>query len=608
MVKTIRELWQLFDSRERRHFRAALAASVAASVIQVLGVGSIFPFVAVLSNPPLIHKNRILETLFSGLGFQSEHRFLLFLGVASLLALVASNVALALNHWVIVRFSTRVMERLSVTLLEAYLEAPYVVHLRRSAAELKRNILQEVERFSALVQGLLQFATGAFIVVVLSAVLVAINPLATLLVLGLVGGGYVVLYLVVRRWLNRLSNLRLAANRDRFKITDESLGGLKELKVLGRLKEQLRRFHAATEANARFHSAHAVISTIPRYLVELVVFGGLMLVTVLFLLRGSDVRAAIPFISIFAVAAYRMLPSLQQAYTAFVNFRLFSPVIGILRRELAESPATHAFVDVASAPAAPDRHLAFRRAIELRDVTFVYSPERGPVLQEVSLVIPHKSFVALVGETGAGKTTLADIILGLLPPSEGAVLVDGVPLGNGNIGSWQRLLGYVPQDIYLADDTIAANIAFGLSQEHVDRGAVMEAAKLAQIHDFIVTLKDGYETVVGHRGVRLSGGQRQRIGIARALYHKPEVLVLDEATSMLDGQTEAAFLKTLEDLAQSLTLIVIAHRLATVRHADRLFFLHRGRLAGAGTFDELLGSSVLFSQMAGAQARFVPRA
>jgi ABC-type multidrug transport system fused ATPase/permease subunit len=295
-----------------------------------------------------------------------------------------------------------------------------------------------------------------------------------------------------------------------------------------------------------------------------------------------------------------MLPAMQNAYGSTMGLRFFAPVASTMESELRSVTEARVSEDNEGEEQTP---LPFRSALDLRNVSFRFTHDRGYALRDVTLAIPWRAFVGFVGETGAGKSTLADVILGLLPPETGQVLVDGVALRGGATRRWQRLLGYVAQDVYLADDTIESNIGFGLPPDRIDGDAVREAARLAQIHTFIEQeLPEGYQTLVGDRGVRLSGGQRQRIGIARALYHRPEVLVLDEATSMLDGETEARVFSAIEKLAHELTLIVIAHRLATVRRADTIYLLEKGTVAAHGTFSELLESNEQFKRMAHGRA------
>ena len=597
MLNLIRKFWRILEQRERLKVLVTLAVLLGSSVVQMLGVSSILPFVAVLSSPEIIQKNHWLKSLYDLFGFTSDHRFLFFLGLCSLAAVLVSNVFMALNQRITVRVSASLENRLAVRLFDAYLNAPYVLFLRRAPSELKRNVLEETGRFSGTAMLFLQMAASVLIILSIAALLLTVNPLLSVAIGALVGGGYALVYLVVHRRLSRLGTLRMEANAQRFKMLDEGLGGLKELKVTQRTGVALRRFARAESDITGTAAWQTVLGTLPRFFIEVLGFGGMLLVVLYLLASHSDIRNTIPLISLFAFAGYRMLPAMQNAYNTLVGLRFYAPVVFTLEGELRE--ANEAMAQAKAESAGEAEPLAFQRAIELEQVSFRFSEERGYALREVSLAIPYRSFVGFVGETGAGKTTLADAILGLLPPESGEIRVDGVPLRGQTVRRWQKRLGYVPQDVYLADDTIEANIAFGLPPEEVDHEAVREAARLAQMQPFIEEeLPQGYQTLVGDRGVRLSGGQRQRIGIARALYHRPEVLILDEATSQLDGETEAGVLSAIEGLSHQVTLIVVAHRLTTVRRADALYLLDKGALVAQGTFADLMAADAHFRRMA----------
>jgi ATP-binding cassette subfamily C protein len=570
-------------------------------LLQLFGVGSILPFVALLSNSDLVEKNHWLHGAYVFFGFTSVHRFLIGCGVLALAALLIANLGFVLTQWINVRVSWSIQHGIATRLFERYLRAPYVLLLRRSPADLKKNILEESQTVGGgVVQSLLQLAAAGFTVLVLTCLLLLVNPLLTLLIGGLVGGGFGLVYLLVRRSLQRMGDSRFDANTARYKAVDEGLGGLKELRVLGRSGGVLGQFSGASLRFVSQLSDQALISQLPRYLIEVFGFGGILLVVIYMMARQSDIRNAIPLISLFAFAGYRMLPAANQAYTCITNLRFFGVAVRTVAQEMRrayDGPSSAPFVG--SHGGAPER-LPFSHAVEVKNLHFAYSPERPAALLDVSLTVPYKSFVGIVGATGSGKTTLADVILGLLPPQAGELIVDGELLTAANLRAWQNTVGYVPQDIYLADDTIAHNIAFGVPPEKIDMEAVRRAAQMAQIHMFIeAKLPDGYETLVGDRGVRLSGGQRQRIGIARALYHNPEVLILDEATSMLDGRTEADLMQAIEALSHRLTLLVIAHRLTTVAQADRIYLLEEGRLEATGTYAELMQTSERFRKMAG---------
>jgi ABC-type multidrug transport system fused ATPase/permease subunit len=596
MREFVRKSWHLLERRERAKVIVTLAALMASSLVQMLGVGSILPFVAVLSSPGIIQKNHWLQALYNLLGFTSEHRFLIFLGLCSLGAVLVSNTFMALNQWITVRVSASIQNRLAIRLFEMYLNSPYVLHLRRSPPELKRNVLEETERFMGAVMLVLQLVASALIILCIAALLLTVNPLLSLAIGVLVGGGYSLFYLVIHRRVGRMGYLRMGANAQRFKMVDEGLGGFKELKVMGRTPWTVHRFAQASGALTGTTAWLTVLGTLPRFFIEVLGFGGMLLVVLYLLASHSDIRNTIPLVSLFAFAGYRMLPAMQSAYNTLVGLRFYAPVVYTLEDEMrpAKETTQDGIQDGEAISALP-----FRRAVELEKVSFRFSEERGYALRDVTFTIPYRAFVGFVGETGAGKSTLADVILGLLPPESGEMRVDGAPLRGSAVRRWQLLLGYVPQEVYLAADTIEANIALGLPTDKVDHEAVREAARLAQLQGFIETeLPEGYQTLVGDRGIRLSGGQRQRIGIARALYHHPEVLILDEATSMLDGETEAGLLSAIESLSHKVTLIVIAHRLTTVRHADTIYLLDKGAVIAQGTHAELMENNLHFQRMA----------
>jgi ABC-type multidrug transport system fused ATPase/permease subunit len=358
----------------------------------------------------------------------------------------------------------------------------------------------------------------------------------------------------------------------------------------------MRRYTRAADTLTNTLATQSVLRTLPRYFIEAIGLGSMLVVVLFLLAKQADIRATIPLISVFAFGSYRMLPAMQGVYSNTMALRFYAPVAESMEGELRVVAGSKRHD---AEEATEDEALTFRKQIELVNLGFGFSEARGRVLNGISLTIPAGGFVGFAGETGAGKSTLADVILGLVPPDTGEIRLDGSILEGRLTARWQRILGYVPQDIFLADDTIENNIAFGLPPDRVDKDAVREAARLAQIDVFINDeLPDGYETVVGERGVRLSGGQRQRIGIARALYHRPDVLVMDEATSMLDGETEARVFSAVEKLAGEMTLIVIAHRLTTIRRADTIYLLDKGSIAAQGSYDELMMNSQQFRNMA----------
>ncbi len=593
MITAFRKILRILTPHERRRLILVFFGVTGAALLEVVGVASILPFLSVVGEPEMIQDNALLNWLFTTFGFTSVNRFLLFLGFIVLVVLVTSNVVRAVVHWALFRFSWMRNHSLSRRLLSAYLQRPYVYFLGEHSTTLGRNILAETQH---LIQGIvlpgLQLLAGLVVLLFIVAFLIAVDPILATVVVVAVGGAYGGIYAVVRGRLRRLGTTRVEANQARFKITGEAFGGIKLLKLLGREREVLDTF---TPSSYRFSAAMAsrqVISQIPRYALETVAFGGILIIVLYLVATGQHMGQVLPLMGLYAFAGYRLMPAVQQMFAGMSQVRFHQAVLDALFEDLRGT--------VDSLPRMSELEpLRMEESIELREVTFHYPEAQGPAVESIDLSVPIGSSIALVGRTGAGKTTVADILLGLLRPQQGALYVDKREITDETLPRWQRNLGYVPQDIYLVDDTVAANIAFAVPKDKIDMEAVERAARIANIHRFIATeLPHGYNTVVGERGVRLSGGERQRIGIARALYHDPQVLVLDEATSALDGSTEAAVFEAIDNVARTKTLIIIAHRLATIRGCDTVYLLEHGRIAAQGTYDELIEQSERFREMA----------
>jgi len=345
-----------------------------------------------------------------------------------------------------------------------------------------------------------------------------------------------------------------------------------------------------------------MVSQLPAFAMQALVFGGIMAVLLYFMAEGGGVQTALPMISLYTLAGYRLMPALQAAYGGLSSMRSNQAVLDAVHGELCTPAHDGDRRDGLPPGPVPEAPLGLSDGLRLIGLSYRYPASDRAALNGINLKIRARTRVGLVGPTGSGKTTLVDLILGLLKPEAGALVVDGKPISGRTIRAWQLGVGYVPQQIFLADDSIRANIAFGIPSERIDQAAVERAARTANLHAFVSTeLKDGYATLVGERGIRLSGGQRQRIGIARALYRDPDVLIFDEATAALDNLTEHAVMDAVHALASRKTIILIAHRLSTVRDCDKIFYLQQGRVAAAGTYDELLAESPEFRRLAGTE-------
>ncbi len=561
--------------------------------LEVVGIASITPFLALVSNPEAVNENSLLVWLNDLLGFSTINQFLIFLGVAALAVLTFSNAYTAFTTFHLTRFSYMRGYTLSRRLLIRYLGQPYTFFLGRNTAHLGTNLLTEVQQVvtGVIVPGMKMLSKGVVTLFIVG-LLFIVDPVLALTVTVSLGAVYGGLITASRRKLQKIGRVRVATNQKRFKVAGEALSGIKELKLLGREGLFINQFSDSSRRYASTQATSQVISNLPRYALETIAFGGIVLIVIYLLARGQGIGQALPIIALYAFSAYRLMPALQQVFVGVTTVRFNVAALDVLHRDLqGPDPAVK-----------PDRRaleaLPFQQGLELRNVTLSYPDTQRPAVHDLSLTIKAKTSVALVGHTGSGKTTTVDLILGLLEPQRGTLLIDGVPLTEANMARWQKSLGYVPQHIYLSDNTVAHNIAFGIPEEDLDQGAVERAARIAHLHDFIQDLPLGYDTVVGERGVRLSGGQRQRIGIARALYHDPDILILDEATSALDGITEESVFAAVEELARSKTVVMIAHRLSTVRSCDQIYLLDKGAVVAQGTYDELLATNATFRAMA----------
>ncbi len=594
MISTFKKLLQLLTPRERRRLGFVFLGVLGRALLEVVGVASVMPFLSVVGNPEMVQENAVLNWLFTTLGFASVNRFLLFLGFIVLIVLVSANAFAILAEWALYRFSWMRNHSLSRRLLAGYLAKPYVFFLGQSSATLGRNILAETQH---LVRGMIipgmQFLASAAVVICILAFLFVVDPVLAALAILAMGGAYGTIYLLVRQRLRRLGEARVEANNQRFKVSGEAFGAVKLLKLTGRERQAVDTF---TRASYRFSSAMAsreVISHVPRYALDAVAFGGLLVVVLYLLATRGDLGQVLPLMGVFAMAGYRLLPALQRVFRGVTQIRFHQAALNALYEDLR---AVSGDVPQSTHTVEP---LPLTEVLQLREVSFRYPSAEFPVVQNLTMTVEVGTSIALVGKTGAGKTTIADLFLGLLRPDAGALYVDGQEITDELLPRWQRTLGYVPQEIYLTDDTVAANIAFAVPKKEVDMQAVERAARIANIHAFIDNeLPHGYDTHVGERGVRLSGGERQRIGIARALYHDPQVLVLDEATSALDGATETAVFQAIDNVAKEKTLIIIAHRLTTVRGCHAVYLLDRGQIIAQGTYDELVAESPEFREMA----------
>jgi ABC-type multidrug transport system fused ATPase/permease subunit len=596
MWKNLLSIVRVLTRSERRKLVLVALAVVLLAGVEVVGVGSIAPFLSVASDPAAVEQNKYLNMVYEMLGFSSHTDFLVLLGIGVIVILVLRNAALTLTHYALIRYSHMRNFSISRRLLAAYLARPYTFFLGKNTSELNRDVLTEV---SNLVKGYLepglQLLAQFLIVVAIVGFLVAVSPLVALMAAILLGALYGGVYAILRSRLARLGKQRLDANRGRFQLASEAFSGIKDVKLLGKERALVKEYEKPAKRFARADALRKAFATLPKFVLETVAFGGIMLVVLWFIATQGGLGDAVPLIGVYAFAAYRLKPALQRVFSMAARMRSNSPVVEFVTKAISSSgDAEGRFRDLSGIEPMP-----LAQGIRLNSVSFHYPEAEVPAVEDLSMSIRAETTIGLVGPTGCGKTTTVDIILGLLRPDSGQLLIDGNEITEENLPHWQRNLGYVPQQIFLSDNTLARNIAFGIPEEHIDPDAVERAARIANLHEFVEReLPEGYRTVVGERGVRLSGGQRQRVGIARALYHDPAVLVLDEATSALDTITETAVMEAIHTLSHKKTIVVIAHRISTVQECDNIYLMDNGRVIDQGPYDELWSKNQRFRSMA----------
>jgi ABC-type multidrug transport system fused ATPase/permease subunit len=587
-MQTFKKLLSLLTPHEQKRGGLLLIMVLIMSLLDMTGVASILPFMAVLTNPELIETNFILNYIFEFshiFGVQNNQQFIFALGVLVFLVLLISLLFKALTYYAQARFVYMREYTIGKRLIEGYLNQPYSWFLSRHSADLGKTILSEVQQLvNDGLRPLLELISKSMIVIAIIALLIIVDLKLTLIVGFLLLGAYLIIFYSVSRFLNISGNKRLMNNQLRFTTVNEAFGAAKEIKLGGLEKSFINRFSNSAQIYAQTHASRMVISSLPRYILEAIAFGGILLMILYVMSKTGSFNSTLPIVSLYVFAGYRLMPAVQQIYEAFTQLTFIRPSLDKLCEDLQNLKSFSENKD--------QEILPFKKSINLKNIHFNYPNISRTTLSDLNLSISAKSTVGIVGVTGSGKTTMVDIILGLLEPQKGTLEIDGKIVTKENIRSWQRSIGYVPQQIFLSDDTIASNIAFGLETKDVNQDAVEKASKIANLHEFVINeLPKKYQTKIGERGVRLSGGQRQRIGIARALYHNPQLLVLDEATSALDNQTEKAVMDAINNLGKHITIILIAHRLNTIKMCDKNYILEKGKIKKEATFEELIDAN-----------------
>lgn len=563
----------IFKTKDRVKIALLLIMVVAGSFMELLGVAIFSPFIEIIMNPQTIQENEYLQMTYVLFGCNNSKEYLAVIAVCIIFIYIFKNVFLWIEQDCILKFSYNMQRKLSTRLLNTYLQEPYTFHLNKNVAELQRSMQEDTALFSQVLIHTLQLIAEITVCGVIGVYLFVVSKSITAVVVGLLIVCVGVFTTITKRFSKRLGKDAQIYKAKLYQWVNQSMGGVKEVKVLNREDYFVQNYEKYYKLYIKGLRLNKLLSITPKYVVEASCMTGLLIAIIVKMFFGQkdDIATFIPQLSVFAVAAFRLMPSVGKINEHINNILYAAPSVELIYHDLKE------IEDFQKTEVNEEKEWKFEHQIEARNITYAYPDSEKNVLENAGCVIPKGKTAAFIGGSGAGKTTIVDIILGLLTPQVGKVMADDMNIFK-NLSTWHHQIGYIPQTIYLSDDTIRNNVAFGIMEEDINEQAVLEALDKAQLLEFIDALPEGLNTMVGDRGVRLSGGQRQRIGIARALYHNPEILVLDEATSALDNETEAAVMEAVEGLRGKHTIIIIAHRLTTIRNADIIYEVCDGKI------------------------------
>jgi ATP-binding cassette, subfamily B, bacterial PglK len=593
MMTNLKKGLALIRQEHRRQLAGLFILMLVVAMLETMGIGLLMPYIALVNSPEAIMQNQYAQALYNGFGFTSPRALISVASVALILLFVFKNIVYTCQQYIQFRRLLEIQLDIEGRLMSSYLEREYLFFTQKNPSELYQNI-RNVSGIVALIYSpLLTIATESSVLLLIGAFLLLVQPIITLATITV---SAVMVYLIYRITRRRASQYGIEGNRHMVEMNKwmyQSFGGIKEVKLLSKEDFFVERSILYSRKAAWFSMKAAMLSTITRPLIETTWFSLTVLLVLISIQLGKEGATMLPILTLLAAAAIRIMPALNRILNATILIRQATDHVGNVYRELGS--ASH---DDQDSKQSSLQALHFVHGIDFENIGFTYPGSSKPVLQQLSFNIKKGQSIAFVGPSGSGKTTAVDILLGLLDAQSGSILIDGMPLGSLDARAWRRNFGYVPQSIYLSDDTIRNNIAFGQAREAIDDAQVEAVIKQAQLAEVIKQLPHGLDTLVGDRGVRLSGGQRQRIGIARALYHNPPILVLDEATSALDNETEREITLAIQSLSGSKTVILIAHRLSTVAHCDSIIFLSKGIIQAKGSYEDLLNSNIDFRRFA----------
>ena len=591
MFNLTKTLFSFLNTRDKRFLFALFFMITATAIIELLGIGSLFPYIKILGDPEIIHKNNILNSIYQGLHFSSHDRFFIFVGVAIFVMILFKGVMSCVNNYYQSRFTCQINNRLAGFCLKSYMRMPYGEAINANSAVLSKHLLLDVTSVSAVFSSILTLLTDVAVAVALTSLMVWVDPLLVF---------FVIVVLCLFLWLSlnvtkeKIKNLAKEneeSNRHAYKTASEALLGIKDVKVYRVENYFVRRYLKWQNRLSTQLVDFNLFSNLPAISMNVIGFGILLVILLYLVVTRGNLIALLPTIGLIAVCVQRLLPSANRISSSVAVVRRYKPVVYIVRKIIDDLLVINAKVRTR---VEKESKITFQHRLSLKDVYYRYPHSDRYVLSGVSLDIKKNTALGIVGESGAGKSTLVDVLLGLLPIEKGQIWCDEKDITRYENMALAELVGYVPQQTFLLDGSIKENVAFGIEEYDIDLVALNKAVRVAQLEAFISELPQGIETHIGENGVKLSGGQRQRIGIARALYKDPEILIMDEATNALDSATEREFNESLSHLMREKTIIIVAHRLSSVKNCEILIQLERGKIVSQGTYDELARHSDKF--------------
>ncbi|RKQ33483.1 ABC transporter ATP-binding protein [Oceanobacillus halophilus] len=579
MKNVVKKLLTLFNKREKKKLIILFFMMIVAALFETIGIGLIVPFVGIITNPSVIHEQAILSYIYIMFSFQSTTTFVIFSVVMLLIVFVCKNLYLLLFNYVQFRVILNQQVKLSRDLFKEYLTKPYTFHLQRNTADLLRNVNGEVSKvFQGVIMSGFQLFTEVLVTTCILILLLVTAPVASMVASILLGGSVILFFAFLRKKISSLGREQQKVSGTMIKWVNQGLGASKEVKVSGKENFFIKSYTGQSQIKANNSRYMKMLELIPRLFIETILVSIVLVTMLIIVFQGTSTTQLISTMALFAMAAFRLMPSITRIVSLITTIRYSQPALAVVYEDLFMNKDESPNIGRIDTAVINQGKRSFVDSIKLNEVSFRYPNQKKYSVKGVSLTIPIGQSVAFIGESGAGKTTLVDIILGLFKPETGSILIDGKSI-YADKSLWQQKIGYIPQFIFLTDDTIRGNVAFGIKEGQIDDEAVWRALEQAQLKEFVEALPDQLETSVGERGVRLSGGQRQRIGIARAIYHNPEILFMDEATSALDNETERDIMRAIDGLKGEKTLIIIAHRLSTIENCDIVFTISNGKLA-----------------------------